>query len=870
MKAKFKKLCCLVLIVIMMMMSCINVSAADTTDGGMSDELKGVVELLRLLEIIPDYYDYNVNINDKVTRADFAATVAKLIYCPDYTGNPYYYDVPQTHWAYNEICSLTQLGVLSGHSDKLFTPDRTVTKAEAYKIITTVLGYEVYAQRKGGFPTGYMAAALDADITDGVSASTEVTIADMFMILYNSLTAPVMKNTSFSANATYEVDENDSVLAMYRDIYHEKGVVTGADGVTLDGEDLYEKYVTVDGEQYTFDIELGQYLGEEIEFFYHRDEANDENKILWAELTGRTEVLRITAKNDAEFDKTSYELEYVDYEKDKYRTISLSRSCVVVYNGKVVNSNLSDIFNMPKYEAKFIEGDGRTYDIAIVNAYENYMVKSLNDTNFVVYDKLVSGRNLDLDESHYERFAINLLGTKEMTFSELQANNILSVYKSLDGEFIKVSVCSETVSGTIETVDHNENGGKILTINDIEYFISDAAIEQCPVKPDVGRNFTFYLDVSGDIAYCELSDSTFVPMYLLGAWLDEEAFEERLILKYLNMDGEITRSYTREKLTIDEIRYKDAEQALGQFKVDGVCKPQFMLAKFNTEGEIAAIDTTQDGYGGNDDVLSVNIPYQTGKFYKSDGILNTFGVIDATTFIFSVPFDSNIETAEDYEFTVVKKSAIPNDSDLNFETYRTKDKVGYEQYMVMKGMSGPTLSKTALPILVDSFSMVLDEYDEVVEQLEGWQGTSKIKLMTDGKYSFSASGIEQGDIIRVYTSSLDKVTDADICFDYSEGTVSGAAPSFNGEYTTAVGYVNDVVDGVVRIGYSAADTADITLFSKNIPILVVDTENITRGRLNAYEGTMDDAVTYENAGNECSKIFVMQRRAAPKLYVIYK
>ena len=55
------------------------------------------MEALRTLGFIPDYYDYNVNMDNHVTRADFAAAVAKIMKLEGYSGSDiYYYDVPKT------------------------------------------------------------------------------------------------------------------------------------------------------------------------------------------------------------------------------------------------------------------------------------------------------------------------------------------------------------------------------------------------------------------------------------------------------------------------------------------------------------------------------------------------------------------------------------------------------------------------------------------------------------------------------------------------------------------------------------------------------------------------------------------------------
>ena len=850
-----------------MLLGSFTIQAGAEIEGTMSEELKSTVELLRTLEIIPDYYDYNVNIEDKVTRADFASSVAKLINCTSYTGNPYYYDVPQTHWAYNEICALTSLGVLSGDSEKLFSPDRTITKNEAYKIIMTILGYGVAAESAGGYPGGYLAEASRAGITDGVSGSTEVTLADMFIILYNSLTAPVMKNTSFRPDATYEVDENDSILSMYRNIYYERGKITGAGGVSLDGTELNDNYVSVDYIQYASDMDLSSYLGEEAEFFYHSDAQSGENNIIWARLTGRTEILNLSIHNNAVFDKTNYTLTYTVDGKNK--TIDISRSCMVIYNGQAANSSISDILSLPKYEIKLIASSGGDYDTLIVDAYENYMVKSTNENTLTVYDKLVEGRTLSLDEGDYTRFSMKLLGTKDMTFSELAENNVLSVYRSLEGDVISVSVSAESVAGDVSSTRDDEYGGMYVTINSTEYYMSAEAVEQSPVTPTAGRTVKLYLDVTGDAAYCEITDSVFSPMYLIKAWINDEGNEE-LYFEYLNSAGELVKSKCTSKLIIDSVSYKNMYSALEKFTGDdGKCKPQFVLGRLNGDGDITSIDTVNIGNGGTDDVLQVSIPYKTGLMYKSDGLLNTFGVIDPTTFIFSVPLDNNIDSAEDYEFKVIDKTEIPNDSTLNFETYKTKDNVGFEQYLVIKGSSGATLSTSEMPILVDSFSSVVNDDGEIVERLTGWQGATRLSINSDGNYSFTENGIANGDVIRVYKSSTGEITNAVMCFDYSENAVSGAAPAFNALYSTAVGYVNEVVDNVVRIGYSAPETVDITLFGTNVPILVCDSQNTINGKPEVYKGTLDDARTYMNAGSECSKIFVVQTRSAPKLFIIY-
>ena len=67
-----------------------------------------------------------------------------------------------------------------------------MTKAEGYKIIATILGYGDWALYSGGYPTGYIAAANRANVSEGVSSGEYITTSDMLKIFYNAITASAM------------------------------------------------------------------------------------------------------------------------------------------------------------------------------------------------------------------------------------------------------------------------------------------------------------------------------------------------------------------------------------------------------------------------------------------------------------------------------------------------------------------------------------------------------------------------------------------------------------------------------------------------------------------------------------------------------
>ena len=54
-------------------------------------------------------------------------------------------DVPETHWAYEEIAALTESGVIDGMGEGLFAPDAPVTREQFMKLLILSAGIDVHA-----------------------------------------------------------------------------------------------------------------------------------------------------------------------------------------------------------------------------------------------------------------------------------------------------------------------------------------------------------------------------------------------------------------------------------------------------------------------------------------------------------------------------------------------------------------------------------------------------------------------------------------------------------------------------------------------------------------------------------------------------
>lgn len=836
---------------------------ADSSRNAREDEIYRSMDILRTFGFIPDYYDYNVNPETAATRADFAVSLAKIMNLTEYSGGEiYYYDVYTTHWAYKEISALTQSGVLGGVGGGLFRPDDTVTLAEGYAMLCNALGYRQYAAGSGGFPTGYIKAAQKAELDEGMTASGALTIGDMFVLLYNGIKANILEPYSFGNDgASYRVSEDETLLTCNHNIARAQGILCGAECVDIDGGELAEGEIKLDGTVYTTELSCGDYLGQMTEIFYIDDGSNGKKKVIWAGLTGETDYEEIIVDDDADFNPTSFVLTYHDGDSDKDRKITLSRNITVIYNGGAVTAGVDKIFNMPRYTARFIKSDGK-YTVAVVRAHEDVVVERIDTEQKIIYDKL-SGDSLSLDSDDYTRMSVKLLGAAEVSWSTIVVGNVLSVYKSLDKKFLEVSLCTEQIEGTVQSVTDEENGSCTVTMNGIDYKVRT----HDSISP--GMTITIYMNSEGEGVYVKISGTTLSPAYLIDGVNETKSMQNYISLKTLTSDGKVVVYKCRDNLKIDGVPYDNKETAFSKLCRSGLFMPQFVMIELGADGLVSYIDTVNNG-NDNDikDALSVSVPYKAGQEYLTFGYLGPRMAVNDSTLVFFVPEDDSISSAADSEFYVASSKTLEGSTSYNTESYKTDDRVGYEQYVVAKG-AGATYGRTN-PVLVEKITSRVSGNGDVRECLIGFQGSASVELLSGEDFKFSSKGIDGGDIVRVKVNRLGEVEDTTTLVDYSdiENSITNA-PTSTSSYTPSFGYAYDVIGDVIKLSYDKANinNPEISITAKGIPVLVYDSN---RRNNKARQGTLGDILTYYNNGTACSEVFMLQRSGVPALFIAYK
>lgn len=844
----------------------------------LSKEMQNSMEVLRLLGFITDYYDYNTLMSEKVTRADFANTVAKLVDATEYTDDSmYYYDVPKNHYAYKSICALTEMGVINGIGTNRFEPETPISVGEAYKILLSLMGYDRRAESDGGYPVGYIQTARSLRIYDGSSATDSLTRSSMLSAIYRAMKTKIFTPTSFNDNGKgvkYQISDEETLLSIYHSIYYDKGTVNAAELSSIDGSIPAEpEEVKIDNVIYDSDVSLTEELGEDVEFFYHYDKTKEERNILWAKSTGNTEIVKIEEEALGGFDRNSFTLSYYD-KSDKVRKLTLNRDITVLYNGREVSDNIHEIFEMPEYSVKFTKEKGK-FTAAIVQKADTYVIGSVNTADTVIYDKANPNFRLSLEENSYDYLSVKDTSGTNLTFGELAEGMVLSVYTAEDSRYMKVLVSSAKISGLVQRISPAAKGNH-LYIGDNVYLLPAAS--SVPL-PSVGENVMVYIDHKGNAAYVETIAGDYFAAYVCRAGTQDGVFDSRPIFKVFHQDGKMMILECADKVVCDGVKQTKAEDIIAVFNEvwgskNSSFKPQMALIKLNSEGKINEIDTAyvNSSEESVSDSLSLHLPLST-LTYKWTGFFEGRAIIGANTVVFNVPPDAAIASASDKEFSIKKKDDFADNTSYTIETYKTKERVGYEQFIILKSKLGSSWDANELPFLVKDVAQVLDDDGVPIDALVGYNGTEEVTLAGDGDISFDS--IKQGMLVRIKQNFSKQIEDIEVLFDPesdldSDGKIKPDKQTnsqFGEPYGLVRGYVNDVVGGIVKISRTDPAVVDQMADKQAAPVLIYDARD---KRTPIRTGSFQDARTYYNDGDDCSVIIMQSYYGTPKMFVIYK
>jgi hypothetical protein len=146
----------------------------------------------------------------KKTIATIATVLLAATLAPAAVFGAQFSDLPSTHWAYNAVVSMSEVGIVSGYPDGTFKPSGTVTYGEFIKMAYIAQGGDELDAEGGDWAVPYYEAAADA----GLFARHEIPNAKLPDPIPREYMALVLSN----ALGDVEIPDYDAVIEKLADV----------------------------------------------------------------------------------------------------------------------------------------------------------------------------------------------------------------------------------------------------------------------------------------------------------------------------------------------------------------------------------------------------------------------------------------------------------------------------------------------------------------------------------------------------------------------------------------------------------------------------------------------------------------------------
>ncbi len=767
----FKKRLTSIVLSLVMILGLSATSFAYVASDAADSKYKEAIELLGALEImVGDKETGAFRPNDTIKRSEFAkvaVTSMGMENLADSFNYPTQFpDVVENHWANGYINVAANQGIVIGDDLGNFRPDDTITYAEAVTVLVRLIGHTPAAEKKGGFPTGYITVATQTGITKNAVASNDSAVLRgmVAQLAANTLVTKKMEQTSYGQDEAYQVvdrtllDDELSTKIVYDQI---SAVGTSS----LSGTStLKNNEVKVGNEVYEVANkalpQVRKLLGFNVEAYVQEDDNGDKTLILAREQKGKNSSMKINALDIEDVTNDSkVEVSYwIDKENDKEPEVAVIDSeAKYIYNGQAISFDISEL--KPEAGSLTLLDLNRDdeYDVVFIEEYENYVVEEVIVSSNRITDKY-GKTSLVLDsENENVKFVITR-GGNEIKISDINEWDVLSVAKSKDSSVVIVEVTTEKVTGKV-TEKHDEK----FVINGKEYRVAANYTEEIKLN-DEG---TFYLDKDGNIAAVDAENSLSSNYaYLTGADVTT-GFDVRLKIKVFGKDGAIKVLESAEKIRFNNTPNKTPQEVLDALKSEGAVVPALITYEVNAEGELTKLNTATDKTSGGIDknIFALNAS-GTLKYKESAKKLGNYNVNEET-----IVFDIPAGETDAKKYAVTNYKAFEDNTDYDVLVYDVKEDLTAGVIIVTSSTGIANLEASAA--IIEKISISLNDEDERVEKLYAFiDGERKEFVTTEEDVLVNESGaqLKAGDIVQLKANSNGEIESIRVLFEAANKT----------------------------------------------------------------------------------------------------
>lgn len=696
-----------------------------------------------------------------------------------------YPDVVENHWANGYINVATNQGIVIGDDEGNFRPDDTITYAEAATVLVRLIGHGPAAEKKGGFPTGYVSVASQQGITKNAVASNDsaVTRGMVAQMTNNSLTVNKMEQTSFGGDESYEVvdktllDDELKTQLIY-------GQVTAVGSSSLTGtSSLRDNEVRIGEEVYEMHnkamSQVSKLLGFNVEAYVREDDNKDEILVLARAQKNKNSSLKISVDDiETITEGETLRIDYWEDQKNDSKTqyVQVANDAKFIFNGKAIDFNVAELKPVSGSITVLDQNRDDIYDVVFIESYENYVVEEVIESSNRVTDKYGKSSLVFDPEDEDVQFVITR-GGQEIEIKDLKEWDVLSVAKSKDNTIVIVEVTSESITGKVE-----ERSGDKFVINGEEYKIA----ANYPEEVNLNDEGTFYLDKDRNIAAVDATSglsSNYA--YLVNADLTT-GFDKYLQLKVFDKSGEVKVLKSGEKIKFNGTSNKLPADVLDALNgEDETVDSQLITYETNGDGVLTQLNTANNGIGGaiNKTTFTLNAQ-DTFKYRKSAKKLGNYNVND-NTIVFDIP-----EGETDPEkYAVENISLFEDETEYDVSIYDVGEDLT-AKVIVVTNSNGIANLEASLAV-VDTISTTINSDNVTVEKLYAFIDGKKQSFMTaeaDVLVNGEGERLSAGDIVQLKTNSAGEIESIRVLFE-AKNKATEATQTIEEDLVTVYGKV---------------------------------------------------------------------------------
>ena len=811
------------------------------------------------------------------TRADFVTAVAmvlKATKAPKGTETGFS-DVPKTHPYSSYIAFAKNAGLIS--TVDLFYPDSPITYNQAIKILMCAAGYGERAEQTGGFPSGYLMAARDANVGQLIEASETdaITHAEAIQLIFEAAIADMMEVTSWGDSFDYSITPGKNILSNYHKIYIANGIVDANENTTLidSVSNIGDDAIRINGKTF---LAPGytSLIGKNARVFYSEE---NKNKVLYA-YENENKCYEYTQDDSLKISGTKLTVSPKDSTKDVNYTLKLGYSVIV--NGKWYGAaDYNTAVNPTSGYVTLVDNDrDNVIDVIIVKDIQYGIIGSVDEFEGKIYDKYRKGGLVDLSGSDTNYMITKSDGT-EMALQDLESGFVVGYAISKDKKLVEVIHFTDRVGGTF---DSRTTDGK-LELKGVEYQLSSYYSTNIKdiEKIKFGSEVILHLGLGNQVIYVEEFSTAIKYGFVVDAG-KLDGLGAKTMVKLYNEDGEMEVLSCAEKVKFDGVPVSSATTIKAE--LDKILGRQYAyrVIKYalNANGELSKVFTPVENTNGTGAIYTQVIDearpviyfdcteIKADKLATLDSETNIEDVFVSTTIpyyirgAFNPYFHLSSEAkamqvpvrpsgfADEDNFSILDSSSMEDES-LRVAAYDVTTGGAASFVLVNRDSSGGgAITRYSGSAIIESITDGVNEDGEAVKILKLYYGGAWVKYYfqqdvseiridnnttnpaTSAQTELDINDFGPGDIIKVSASNDGVIQEMVMNYDCSKREVSEAL-----KYTRVTGKYADYVTGYAlsisgdKKGMLAMDMKldDIDAVNGNVPVANAFSANLSRG-----------------------------------------